>query len=503
MRRRGIWKWAVIFLLALSGGTVMAQVRAPEVAGQFYPADPKELREMIVQFLTAAPENTLEGEPVAVLSPHAGYLYSGSVGAYAYRAIQGISFDTVVVLGTAHYFPTQTVSVFDGDGYQTPLGEVKTDQEFIRELLTASPLFQSNSKAHEREHSVETQIPFLQESLSSFQIVPMVVGSSDFETYQKIGKALAGVIVQQQAGGKKILTVVSSDLSHYPGDEDARVVDSSTLQALLAMDPKYFSRVNAHWMKQGIPRLACTYCGEGAVTIVMVAAKALGANRAQLLRYATSADVPDGDRNRVVGYASVIFVKGEEKQQEQFTVLKETQTILLQMARNAIAEKVGVAGMDVSASDDPILRQPAAVFVTLKERGELRGCIGGTEARFPLEGAVPYFARAAAFDDPRFRPLSKEELPQAHIEISILSPLKRISSPIEIIPVVHGVMVKRGGHSGLFLPQVWLETGWTHEVFLDQLCSQKAGISPRAWQEPETELYIFTVFSFEETKRIR
>jgi AmmeMemoRadiSam system protein B/AmmeMemoRadiSam system protein A len=485
------------------GGVVMAQVRTPEVAGQFYPANPKELREMIAQFLTAAPENTLEGEPVAILSPHAGYLYSGSVGAYSYRAIRGISFDTVVVLGTAHYFPTQTVSVFDGAGYQTPLGEVTTDREFIQNLLAASPLFQSNAKAHQREHSVETQIPFLQESLSSFQIVPMVVGGSDFKTYQKIGEALAGVIGQQQAGGKKILIIISSDLSHYPGDEDARVVDSSTLQALLAMDPKYFLRINAHWMNRGIPQLDCTYCGEGAVTIVMVAAKTLGANRAHLLHYATSADVPYGDRNRVVGYASVAFVKGEEKQEKWFAVSQETQSTLLEMARNAIAEKIGAAPRFAHATDDPILRQPAAVFVTLKDHGQLRGCIGGTEARFPLGEAVQYFASAAAFDDPRFRPLIKEELPRAHIEISILSPLKRIHSAIEIVPGIHGVAVRRDGRSGLFLPQVWMETGWTKEVFLDQLCSQKAGLPPRDWQDPQTELAIFTVFSFEEPADMR
>ena len=503
MKKRGGYQWLLILLLALSGGAVMAQVRTPEVAGQFYPSDPKELRGMVDQFLTAAPENALEGEPIAVLSPHAGYLYSGPVEGYSYHLLKGISFDTVVVLGTAHYFPTQKVSVFDGDAYQTPLGEVKTDQEFIRELLAASPLFQSNAKAHQREHSVETQIPFLQESLSSFQIVPMVVGSSDFESYQKIGEALAGVIQKQQGGGKKVLLIASSDLSHYPSDEDARVVDSSTLQALLTMNPTYFSQINAHWMKQGIPQLVCTYCGEGAVTIVMVAAKALGANRAQILRYATSADVSYGDKSRVVGYASVAFIKGGEKQKEQFTVSKETQKILLQMARNAIAEKVGETHRVVPTTDDPILLQPAAVFVTLKERGELRGCIGGTEARLPLEKAVQYFASAAAFNDPRFRPLNKEELPQVHIEISILSPLKRIHSPSEIIPVLHGVVVKQGGRSGLFLPQVWLETGWTKEVFLDQLCSQKGGFPARAWQEPGTELYIFTVFSLVETFEMR
>lgn len=472
---------------------------------QFYPADPKELREMIAQFLTAAPENTPEGEPIAILSPHAGYLYSGSIAGYSYRAIKGISFDVVVVLGTAHYFPTQTISVFDGDGYQTPLGEVKTDQGFIRKLLAASPLFQSNAKAHQREHSVETQIPFLQESLSSFQIVPMVVGSSDFETYQKIGEALAGVIGQQQAGSRKILIIASSDLSHYPSDEDARVVDSSTMQALLTMNPEYFSQVNAHWMNRGIPQLACTYCGEGAVTIVMVAAKTLGANRAHLLRYATSADVPYGEKNRVVGYASVAFVKDKDLQSENFSVSEETQKKLLQMARGAIEKGVhGIQSGDFDyPKEDPLMSRPLAVFVTLKEHGILRGCIGGTETRLPLGEAVQYFASAAAFDDPRFHTLSKEELPRAHIEISILSPLKRINSAIEIVPGIHGVAVRRDGRSGLFLPQVWMETGWTKEVFLDQLCSQKAGLPPRAWQDPQTELSIFTVLSFEETEGMR
>ncbi|MBI1976688.1 MAG: AmmeMemoRadiSam system protein B [Candidatus Omnitrophica bacterium] len=480
----------------------MAEVRAPQVAGQFYPADPKELRETVDGAMAAAGEIRLEGEPVALLSPHAGYAFSGSVQGYSYRPLQGVSFDTVVVLGTGHYFPTETGSVFDGVSYQTPLGEMKIDSEFVSDLLKLSPLFQANQKAHQREHSVETQVPFLQRALGSAQIVPIVMGNPPAAVCRQMGEALARLIQKQRDRGKKTLLIVSSDLSHYPSDQDARTVDSSTLQALLTMNPDYFSQVNAHWMRQGVPHLSCVYCGEGAVTTVMAAAKELGADQTRLLRYATSAEVPYGDLSRVVGYAAVVFIKGNEKREEQFVVSEETRKVLLQMARNAIAQRVGAGLKPVPTIEDPILKRPAAVFITLKKNGQLRGCIGGTEARMPLGEAVPYFAAAAAFDDPRFSPLQQEELEDTHIEISVLSPLKRIRSAVEILPAVHGVVVRRGARSGLFLPQVWLETGWTKEVFLDQLCAQKGGLAARSWQDPQTELYIFTVFSFEEIERV-
>lgn len=496
----------VALLAVLAGGPGMAQVRTPEVAGQFYPADSTELERTVERFLEEAPQIPLEGEVVALLAPHAGYSYSGSVEGYSYRTLRGSSLNTVIILGAAHYFPTEEAALFDGEAYETPLGQVKVDQELIRELLKATPLFVVNKKAHQREHSVETQIPFLQKTLDSFQVVPIVIGISQLSTYRQIGEAMARVIQQQETRGKKVLIVASSDLSHYPNDEDARAVDSSTLQALLTMNPQSFSQVNAQWMGKGIRNLACTYCGEGALTTVMIAAKALGADRARLLRYANSSDVPFGEKGRVVGYASVVFLRGEENEPEAFAVSKETQERLLKMARSAIEKGIEAGKTPKSFDDtkgDATLDQTTALFVTLRKEGKLRGCIGGTEARLPLGEGVQYFACASAFEDPRFSPLTKEELSGVKIEISLLSPLKRAGSHVEIIPGVHGVVVRRGGRSGLFLPQVWLETGWTKEVFLDQLCSQKAGLASRAWQDPETELYLFTVFSFEEEGKVR
>ncbi len=489
----------------------MAQVREAEVAGQFYPAEPAQLKEMIAQFLQTAPSVPLEGELIALLAPHAGYVFSGGVAGTAYRHLQRESFQTIVVIGTAHYFPVKGVALFNGTAYQTPLGEVPVDQGLVKELTESSSLFQSLPQAHEQEHSVETQLPFLQRTVGSFQLVPMVMGNSDLATCQATGEALARVIQHQQSQGKKVLLIVSSDLSHYPNDQDARTVDSATLNALLTLDARRFSGVNAEWMKKKIPRLSCTYCGESAVTTVLVAAKAMGANRAQLLRYANSSDVPYGEKSRVVGYAAVAWVKQSssnlprsawETVEDELVLSKETQEQLLQMARSAIQEKLSKAGAVRQVSprfDEPIFNKPAAVFVTLRKKGELRGCIGATEARFPLGFAVGYFACAAAFQDPRFSPVTQEELPELTLEISILSLPKRVRQAEEIVPGRDGVIVKQGGRSGVFLPQVWQETQWTQEMFLDHLCSDKAGLPARAWQDPSTELYTFTVFSFEET----
>ena len=483
----------------------MAEVRSPQVAGQFYPSEPQQLQQTIDQYLSKSMDApALDGELIAVLAPHAGYPFSGAIQGYSYHLLKKNSFNTVIVIGTAHYFPVEGAAVYDGSAYQTPLGVVATDKDFIKDLLGATSWIESNSSAHDQEHSVETQIPFLQRTLSEgFQVVPIVMGGASLEVCQTIGRAIAQVAKIHQDRGKKTLLVASSDLTHYPTDEDARRVDSSTLEALLTLDASYFAKVNAHWMKSGIHRLVCTYCGEGALTTVMIAAKAMGADHAHLWKYATSADVPSGKKEKVVGYAAVAFIQSsQEKQEPTFSAPKETQKKLLQMARATIEK--GILEKRPEKFDyppgDPLLDQPSAVFVTLKEKGELRGCIGATEPRFPLGKAVQYFAFASAFQDPRFPPLSQEETAKVDIEISILSPLKRIQSAQEIIPTFHGVVVKQGGRSGIFLPQVWGETGWPKEVFLDQLCSQKAGLSARAWQDPKTELSIFTVFSFSEAE---
>jgi AmmeMemoRadiSam system protein A len=247
------------------------------------------------------------------------------------------------------------------------------------------------------------------------------------------------------------------------------------------------------------------------VGIALYLAQARGARRAVVLGYRNSGDTPHGERDRVVGYGAVGFDAGDPKrtatqagvpesqpQQNGGTPLSEQQKrTVLAIAREAIVAQVRRAKPPRFKIKDPVLLEPAAVFVTLTLKGRLRGCIGTTFPREPLYRAVERMAVEAATGDPRFPPVREHELDSLHIEVSVLSPMRRVFSPDDIREHVHGVVVRRNGNTGLFLPQVWEQLP-DKESFMGELCSQKAGLSPDAWKDPRTELYVFTVTSFEE-----
>jgi hypothetical protein len=242
----------------------------------------------------------------------------------------------------------------------------------------------------------------------------------------------------------------------------------------------------------------------------MYAAKELGADKAQILHYENSGDVT-GDRTRVVGYGAAAFYKKgtalesgknkskTEKKMSGFDISEKNQKELLKVARLSIENNLKTKQYSNYKTSDPELLTPAAVFVTLTINGNLRGCIGTTEPHAPLYEAVNQLAVAAAVEDYRFAPLTLNELAKTRIEISVLSPLTKVASADEIKEGVNGVVVRRGGKSGLFLPQVWEQIP-KKEEFLNELCWQKAGLEPAAWKDPQTELYTFTVFAFEEPK---
>jgi AmmeMemoRadiSam system protein A len=246
----------------------------------------------------------------------------------------------------------------------------------------------------------------------------------------------------------------------------------------------------------------------------LYACKKLGGDKVEILKYANSGDTPYGEKDRVVGYCAVgIFRskdigregetsmkdRGANVEEEKFYLPEEVQKELLRIARESIS--TALDGKEVSYEPKyEELNRSAAVFVTLRKRGQLRGCIGTTVPQEPLYKAVIHMAREAAFSDPRFPPVGKSELKDIEIEISVLSPLKLVSSADEIIPKVHGVYIRQGFRGGLYLPQVWEETGWTKEEFLNSLCAHKAGLPENAWKSKNTQIYVFTVFSFEEKK---
>jgi AmmeMemoRadiSam system protein A len=232
----------------------------------------------------------------------------------------------------------------------------------------------------------------------------------------------------------------------------------------------------------------------------MMAAEYLGANEVRLLKYANSGDVPAGDKSRVVGYSAFAFIKSskEKKMEEEFSLDKKAQQVLLDIARKSVEIAVKENKVyEPSSQGIKSIEQDRGAFVTLKINGQLRGCIGYTAPIKPLYLAVRDVAIQAATGDPRFRPVSVDELPLLQYEISVLSPFHHVRNIDEIKIGRDGLLIKKGPYAGLLLPQVPVEWGWDRKTFLEQTC-KKAGLPPDAWKDPEADLFRFSAFVFGE-----
>ncbi len=479
---------ACIFLAcSVAWGAKNAAVRPPATAGQFYPKDPAALTALADRLMGQAPQEKLSGEIVGMLVPHAGLEYSGATAARAYKALPRGGWDTVIVIGTGHYKELQGAAIYPG-AYATPEGSLVYDSKLADQLVKSSSLIKFDASAHDKEHSIEVQLPFIRRALGPVKIVAMVMNTEDLEVSRAIGHALSAAV-----RGRKVLLIASSDQSHYPSGKLSDIVDNATLLALQAMDPAYFWLTNRLLMNRGLDGLAVTYCGEGALTAVLTAVRDLGASSARVLAHINSGDVvSERDYHRVVGYASVLFLKGVPASSVPALSAPEKRELLI-LARRSIDNYLASGKMPPSAlSVDPRLDLPGAVFVTLEtKKGDLRGCIGSLQAQESLVESVIHNSVAAAVQDTRFKPVEKSELEGLKIEISILSQARAVKSASDI-KKGDGVIAEAGGHSGVFLPQVW-EKVPAKEEFLGELCEQKAGLSLDCWKDPKTSLKVFSV----------
>ncbi|MCX5912546.1 MAG: AmmeMemoRadiSam system protein B [Deltaproteobacteria bacterium] len=412
------------------------EIRRPAVAGSFYPADPPTLSRQVREFLNRAPKEEIPGEIVALISPHAGYLYSGQVAAQAYKLIAGRNFEAVVVVAPSHRVYFQGASVYDRGGFETPLGTVPVDKELCKKIMAESEILRFLPQGHSQEHSLEVQLPFLQEALGKFCLVPIVIGDQSFATCQKVGQAIG-----RSVKGKNVLLVASTDLSHFHPYDRAVKIDQVFLEDIRAFDPQKLS--------QDLEGGKGEACGGGPVIAVMIASKELGANESILRRIALTA------------------IEGK-----------------LKGVRNNPAEK-----------PPSNLQEKRGAFVSLHKSGRLRGCIGQIVPAKPLYQTIEDMAVAAAFDDPRFEPLAAKELPDLELEISVLTPMERMKKADEIEIGKHGLYIKKGFSSGLLLPQVAAEYGWDRTTFLEETC-RKAGLPRSAWKEKSTEIYLFSADIF-------
>ncbi|MCK4857749.1 MAG: AmmeMemoRadiSam system protein B [candidate division Zixibacteria bacterium] len=270
-------------------------IRRAYYAGSFYPADPVELSEQVRGFIQAE-SGKVSAEIVGLIAPHAGYIYSGSCAAAAYRLLKGTKYEIVVVIAPSHQAFFTNTAVFRGGGYQTPLGVIYTDPELAATIANIHPKVVFADDGHSGgarpEHSLEVQLPFLQMVLGDLKMVPVVMGSQEYDMAIALGEVLASALT-----GKKALIVASSDLSHYHSAAQADKMDKGISEAVRRFDWKLLhDRVNSGYSEA---------CGAGPMISCMYAAKRLGATQAQIVRY-THSGMVTGDDREVVGYLSAI-----------------------------------------------------------------------------------------------------------------------------------------------------------------------------------------------------
>lgn len=461
-------------------------IKTPNVSGQFYEADPIALAAQVDEYLKAIPTLNISRQIPIIFVPHAGYLYSGAIAAHAFKAIEKKRYRTIVILAPSHYIGFDGLSVWDSGAFETPLGTIPVDQAFSEQLVVPEEGWEFYPTPFLREHSLEVLLPFLQRTFveQTYAIVPVIMGQPSEESVAKFADRLHHLIGERE----DVLLIVSSDLSHYHNNDNARTLDQHTIALLEAGD------VQAFWEAQHAGQ--SEMCGDAAAATALGYAKRRGWPGMQLLQYTHSGEIT-GDPTRVVGYmAGIITVP-----RGQVRPLTETeQDQLLDLAYHTLDAYIRTQMIPKISPLPPRLNIPEGAFITLYHRQRLRGCIGIVVTENPLCETVRDMTIAAATQDNRFSPISFEELPDIEIEISVLSIPERITTIEDMIMGKHGILINKGDKRGVFLPQVANTTGWSKEELLSKLCMQKACIPASSWREPAADLQIFTSMIFSKSK---
>jgi AmmeMemoRadiSam system protein A len=395
---------------------------------------------------------------------------------------------------------------------------IAVDQAAAEAVVAADQSIEFDRAAFRNEHPVENQLPFIQSVCPGARIVPVVIRQPSPQNAEILANALASALGDGQA-----LVVASTDLSHYHPYGEARQIDQVALQAIASLDPQAVVASQQRCTDLGIAEQPLTLCSQGAVLAALEYAAREGASRSDLedrvyanvLHYATSGDVPIGQRENVVGYAAMALWLDEHGDQapESFEVpsLSEipdpiplslpAQEELLALARRTIAQYLATESLPSYVTEDPALLQPMGAYVTYEEEGALRGCLGRLEGDRPAYLNVQYAALAAALGDPRFPAITSGELEELTLEITLLQPMRQVENARAIQIGSDGVLMRVGEeNSALFLPQVPVDEGWDLEETLVNLC-RKAGLPDDAWERPEARFYVFTGQRFGEDGR--
>ena len=469
-----------------NGQTTVPTVRPATQAGRFYESDARILSHEVDSLLARHAKDGTFDSVAALIVPHAGYYFSGNVAASAYARLNPEkSYKRIFLLGPSHHEWLDGASVnSEADYYATPLGEVKVDREVARQLIEADSIFSYQPKAHDREHCLEVQLPFLQRKFKEVPpIVPIIISTNDFAKLKQMAEVLKPWFTDEN------LFIISSDFSHYPSYADACEVDAKTGKAVESGDVGQFIAAIESNARSGIRNLATSACGEFPIITLMLMLD--GRCQMKHLMYQNSGDIDDHDHSRVVGYHSFAIVRGEER---GFSLSDEDKRTLKKIAYESIKDSLDDKPISMFNAQCSMLNEKCGAFVSLHKQGRLRGCIGHFGEDTPLHEIVAEMARAAAFEDPRFSPVSRGELDDLDIEISVLTPMRRIQSLDEFELHKHGIYIRKGYRSGTFLPQVADEVNWTKEEFVGHCSQDKAGLGWNGWRDAELFVYEAIVF---------
>jgi MEMO1 family protein len=466
-----------------TAGSNASLVRKPVFAGRFYPATGNHLSKQLATLLATAKKPAATTLPQAIIAPHAGYIFSGQVAASAYNQLpDNAVYKRVFILATSHHFSYRGASVSNAKFYETPLGKIKVDADVVSKLLESKQLFHSHAEAHLHEHSLEVQLPFLQHKLAKgFLLVPLVLGTYDSSECKKIASILDPWFNPEN------LFVVSTDFSHYPAYDDAVENDLNTAQAICSNNPETLTATLSQ--DKNIDNLATSLCGSTSVLTLLYLTQNKSLKFFQV-HYQNSGDALNfGERDRVVGYWAIAAYWNEEP----LYISPHQQAEILAKVRKVIHRFIETGDL---VHPKPLLQigiKPAGMFVSIYIKGQLHGCIGNFETGSSWNETVEHLAVSACCDK-RFEALKKEELDDMELEISVLSPLKLIHSIDEIELGKHGIYIKKGSHSGTFLPKVAKNKGWSVKEFLGYCTRDKAGLGWDEWKD--AEIYIFEAFVF-------
>jgi AmmeMemoRadiSam system protein B/AmmeMemoRadiSam system protein A len=467
--------------------------RKAVAAGSFYPSNQADLISLLDQCMAQAEPQKVEGDVLALIAPHAGYIYSGSVAASSYNQInKDMKFDNIFIIGSSHHTQFDGASIYNRGHYITPLGTVKVNLELAEDLINKHDCFDFHPGAHSKEHSIEVQLPLLQHHFTNdFQIIPVVIGTQDSQCCRAIAEALLPYL------NPKNLFVISTDFSHYPGYEDAVKVDKKSASAILANSPEELIKTLQANNRENIPGLLTSMCGWPSVLSLLYMTEQRSDVSVIHIDYKNSGDSEYGDNSRVVGYHSICFTQ-KKRDSPDYSLDEKDKNELLGIARRTIKEYLEhhtIPELNPGNFSKNLLT-PAGAFVTLQKGGVLRGCIGQFNPDQPLYQVVRDMSISSSTRDFRFLPVKPDELSDIHIEISVLSPMKKIESVDEIVLGKHGIYIIKGSQSGTFLPQVATQTGWNLEEFLGHCSKDKAGIGWEGWKD--AEIYIYEAFVFGE-----